>query len=234
MDKPAPARRARPTVTTMRLQMTVVRMDTAGEPLEVEVECASGATAADLEPALRGMLGIESLGGVHVGGRRLVGSEPVGCGPLVDGAVLAVGGATRVTDSPGDVAVHASALSLAVVGGPDSGRSFDVRAGTLRIGRAGDADLVVDDPDLSRIHAELAVGPDGVTLRDCGSTNGSSIDGRRLGGEPRPSPPPAWSPSAPADSACGHRRLDRRRCRRPATGCGRSTAAHGSTARPHR
>ena len=169
----------------MRLQMTVVRMDTASEPLEVEVECASGATAADLEPALRGMLGIESLGGVHVGGRRLVGSEPVGCGPLVDGAVLAVGGATRVTDSPGDVAVHASALSLAVVGGPDSGRSFDVRAGTLRIGRAGDADLVVDDPDLSRIHAELAVGPDGVTLRDCGSTNGSSIDGRRLGGEPQ-------------------------------------------------
>jgi len=169
----------------MRLQMTVVRVDTASEPLEVEVECAPGATAADLEPALRGVLGVGSLGGVRVGGRLLAGSEPVGRGPLVDGAVLAVGGATRVTDSPADVAVHASALSLAVVGGPDSGRSFDVRAGTLRIGRAGDADLVVDDPDLSRIHAELAVGPDGVTLRDCGSTNGSSIDGCRLGGEPQ-------------------------------------------------
>ena len=169
----------------MRLQMTVVRVDTASEPLEVEVECAPGATAADLEPALRGVLGVESLAGVRVGGRWLAGSEPVGRGPLVDGAVLAVGGATRVTDAPADVAVHASALSLAVVGGPDSGRSFDVRAGTLRIGRAGDADLVVDDPDLSRIHAELGVGPDGVTLRDCGSTNGSSIDGCRLGGEPQ-------------------------------------------------
>ncbi|HEX5524267.1 MAG TPA: FtsK/SpoIIIE domain-containing protein [Pedococcus sp.] len=168
----------------MRLQMTVVRVDTASEPLEVEVACARGATAADLEPALRGALGVEALGGVRVGGRRLAGSEPVGRGPLVDGAVLAVGGASRVADSPGDVAVHTSALSLAVVGGPDSGRSFDIRAGTLRIGRAGDADLVVDDPDLSRVHAELAVGPDGVTLRDCGSTNGSSIDGRRLGGEP--------------------------------------------------
>ncbi len=168
----------------MRLQMTVVRMDTASEPLEVEVECAPGATAADLEPALRGMLGVESLGGVSVDGRRLAGSEPVGRGPLVDGAVLAVG-ATRLTNSPSHVAVHAAALSLAVVGGPDSGRSFHVRAGTLRIGRAGDADLVVDDPDVSRIHAELAVGPDGMTLRDCGSTNGSSIDGRRLGGEPQ-------------------------------------------------
>lgn len=169
----------------MRLQMTVVRVDTASEPLEVEVECAPGATAADLEPALQGVLGVESLGGVRVGGHLLTGSEPVGRGPLVDGAVLAVGGATRVADSPGDVAGHLSALSLAVVGGPDAGRSFDVRAGTLRIGRAGDADLVVDDPDLSRVHAELAVGPDGVTLRDCGSTNGSSIDGHRLGGEPQ-------------------------------------------------
>lgn len=169
----------------MRLQMTVVRVDTASESLEVEVECAPGATAADLEPALQGVLGVESLGGVRVGGHLLTGSEPVGHGPLVDGAVLAVGGATRVADSPGDVAGHLSALSLAVVGGPDCGRSFDVCAGTLRIGRAGDADLVVDDPDLSRVHAELAVGPDGVTLRDCGSTNGSSIDGHRLGGEPQ-------------------------------------------------
>lgn len=169
----------------MRLQMTVVRVDTASEPLEVAVECAPGTTAADLQPALQGVLGVESLGGVRVGGHLLTGSEPVGRGPLVDGAVLAVGGATRVADSPGDLAGHLSALSLAVVGGPDAGRSFDVRAGTLRIGRAGDADLVVDDPDLSRVHAELAVGPDGVTLRDCGSTNGSSIDGHRLGGEPQ-------------------------------------------------
>lgn len=169
----------------MRLQMTVVRVDAASEPLEVAVECAPGATAADLEPALQGVLGIESVGGVRVDGHLLAGSEPVGRAPLVDGAVLAVGAPTRVAASPRDVAVHASALSLAVVGGPDAGRSFDIRAGTLRIGRAGDADLVVDDPDLSRVHAELAVGPDGVTLRDCGSTNGSSIDGHRLGGEPQ-------------------------------------------------
>jgi putative nucleotidyltransferase with HDIG domain len=46
------------------------------------------------------------------------------------------------------------------------------------IGRSADADVIVDEPSLSRQHARLSMAPDGeVTLEDLGSTNGVFING---------------------------------------------------------
>lgn len=45
------------------------------------------------------------------------------------------------------------------------------------IGRAQDADIIVNDPSVSRLHAKLTVGSDIVTIEDLGSSNGTRVDG---------------------------------------------------------
>ena len=50
----------------------------------------------------------------------------------------------------------------------------------LAVGAGRECDLVLDDPQVSRRHAELALGPDGIRVRDLGSTNGTFWQGSRL------------------------------------------------------
>ena len=50
----------------------------------------------------------------------------------------------------------------------------------LVIGRSPGCDLVLDDPTVSRHHAELVREEDGWVLRDMGSTNGTRINGWRV------------------------------------------------------
>jgi two-component system, NtrC family, response regulator AtoC len=52
-------------------------------------------------------------------------------------------------------------------------------AGDLRIGRAPDVDLVIDDPSISRSHAILSIGPP-LTITDLGSANGTMVGDRPL------------------------------------------------------
>lgn len=47
----------------------------------------------------------------------------------------------------------------------------------LRIGRSPDCDLVIDDPSISRVHAELVFDDGAWQLRDLGSKNGCFVDG---------------------------------------------------------
>jgi transcriptional regulator with GAF, ATPase, and Fis domain len=54
------------------------------------------------------------------------------------------------------------------------------RAGRVTLGRAPEADVTVDDPEMSRLHAAIFVGPS-LRLRDLGSSNGTRLDGRALG-----------------------------------------------------
>jgi pSer/pThr/pTyr-binding forkhead associated (FHA) protein len=55
------------------------------------------------------------------------------------------------------------------------------------VGRGDEADIVVDDPGVSRRHAEIRVTADGprlqATLRDLGSTNGTLVAGRKVQSE---------------------------------------------------
>lgn len=48
------------------------------------------------------------------------------------------------------------------------------------IGRGSEADIIVDDPGISRRHLEIRVTPDGVIASDLGSTNGTYVEGHQV------------------------------------------------------
>jgi pSer/pThr/pTyr-binding forkhead associated (FHA) protein len=68
--------------------------------------------------------------------------------------------------------------SLLVIAGPLEGEKIDVDR-TLVVGRH-DADVVIDDPELSRRHLEIRLDSDGLIVEDLGSTNGTFIDKRPI------------------------------------------------------
>lgn len=51
----------------------------------------------------------------------------------------------------------------------------------VTIGRLGDSTLVLEDPNVSRAHAEIRPHGTGFKLVDLGSTNGSLVNGERVG-----------------------------------------------------
>jgi len=60
-----------------------------------------------------------------------------------------------------------------------AGADYPLRTGTTRLGRGADADIRIDDPGVSRHHADILVGTDTV-LRDLGSTNGTYVNGMQI------------------------------------------------------
>lgn len=66
------------------------------------------------------------------------------------------------------------------------GKVWEFDTPLLRVGKLGGLELVLDDASVSRNHAEFKAGPDGWTVRDLGSTNGTFVNGVRLGAEERP------------------------------------------------
>jgi adenylate cyclase len=64
---------------------------------------------------------------------------------------------------------------------PTGDQSFELPVGrSLVVGRGLASDLAIYDPTISRRHAELTVGPDGVEVKDLGSSNGTCINGTRI------------------------------------------------------
>jgi adenylate cyclase len=60
-------------------------------------------------------------------------------------------------------------------------QTFELPEGrTLVVGRGGASDIAIYDPTISRRHAELTVGADGVRVKDLGSSNGTCINGARI------------------------------------------------------
>ncbi|CQR63760.1 FtsK/SpoIIIE domain-containing protein [Streptomyces leeuwenhoekii] len=120
---------------------------------------------------------------LYAGAQRLDAQRcTLGEPPLIDGAVLHVG-------APGDPEPHPEApdapTQLHVVAGPDAGGVHLLHGGQIHIGRSGDADVPLDDPDVSRMHCAVTVGADGrVTVADLGSTNGTALDGAPVGDRP--------------------------------------------------
>jgi Inner membrane component of T3SS, cytoplasmic domain/Domain of unknown function (DUF4389) len=68
---------------------------------------------------------------------------------------------------------------IAVVDGPDAGKEFEV-SGTTTVGR--EADVVIEDPEISRSHASLSWDGTALTVQDLGSTNGTFVNDERLAG----------------------------------------------------
>ncbi|MFE5484621.1 FHA domain-containing protein [Streptomyces sp. NPDC056527] len=115
-------------------------------------------------------------GGERLDARRCALGEP----PLVDGAII-----TLQVPGEDDRLGEGAAARLHVVAGPDAGGVHLLHGGPIRIGRSLDADVPLDDPDVSRVHCTVTVGADGrVTVADLGSTNGTTLDGTAVGDRP--------------------------------------------------
>ncbi|TGE32737.1 FhaA domain-containing protein [Desulfosporosinus sp. Sb-LF] len=69
---------------------------------------------------------------------------------------------------------------LEIIEGPDVGESFSLQDGDVFIGRHGQCDLVLHDPEVSRRHLKIASGENSWWLDDLGSTNGSFVNGQRI------------------------------------------------------
>ncbi|WP_175408241.1 FHA domain-containing protein, partial [Streptomyces sp. TRM64462] len=102
------------------------------------------------------------------------------------GAVLALAApAEDAADAPDGTAPDGAVARLHVVAGPDAGGVHLLHPGDIRIGRSADADVPLDDPDVSRLHCVVTVADDGrVRVADLGSTNGTTVDGRAVGTRP--------------------------------------------------
>ncbi len=134
-------------------------------------------------------------GAERLDARRCVLGEP----PLVDGAVLALQAPAAPEEQPHPYPALCSTAParLHVVAGPDAGGVHLLHGGQARIGRSSNADVPLDDPDVSRAHCAVSVSDDGrVTVADLGSTNGTHLDGLRIGESALRvhAPPPGLAP----------------------------------------
>ncbi len=77
--------------------------------------------------------------------------------------------------------VDAPEAMLRQVGADGSSRQVAVDGGRLTIGRAADNGLVVRDSRVSRYHARLQARRGALVFTDLGSTNGSRVNGIRVG-----------------------------------------------------
>jgi S-DNA-T family DNA segregation ATPase FtsK/SpoIIIE len=157
----------------MQVKLTVRTQ--AGYDRDIEVSATADATVADLATELTRLSDSEDGATIASAGRPLPDAALVGGPGVRSGCVLTVG----VT---GDRISHASSvLKLHVTGGPDAGQIISLPRGVQVIGRDAEADVVLDDPDVSRQHVELCVDTRGVSVRDLGSTNGSWLNGAAVG-----------------------------------------------------
>jgi len=181
-DRPAVSARAVTveTVTTegrvsVRIRITVTA---EGRPAaDAVLDAAPGAVLGDAAAALARLAGLapDAVGPtVSCAGSVLDPTAPIGTPPLVDGAALGIGRPMPVHQEPGR-------RQLRVVAGPDAGAVLSVRPGRVTVGRSREADVRIEDPDLSRRHLLLAVGGGSMTVVDCGSANGTLVGGTAVG-----------------------------------------------------
>ncbi|MFD9005203.1 FHA domain-containing protein [Streptomyces sp. NPDC059582] len=193
----------------MQIRLTVV--DPLGPPSDsrgrattrdVLVTAPAGTALAAVASALASAVSGDAGTSPHERGRE-PGSGPVvlyagaerldsqrctlGEPPLIDGAVLSLGAPAEPEPHP---ELDDAPAQLHVVAGPDAGGVHLLHGGPVNIGRSADADVPLDDPDVSRLHCAVALDPDGrVSVTDLGSTNGTALDGTRVHTSPVPFAP---------------------------------------------
>ncbi|MFF2576191.1 FtsK/SpoIIIE domain-containing protein [Streptomyces goshikiensis] len=174
----------------MQIRLTVLgsrsghQTATAPTSCDVLVTAPAGTALAAVASGLAATVGGPDTGGtvvLYAGAERLDPQRRVlGEPPLVDGAVLALHG--PVPDVLPDAEEGLGTPQLHVVAGPDAGGVHLLHPGAVRIGRSADADVPLDDPDVSRAHCAVTVMPDGrVAVADLNSTNGTTLDGVAIG-----------------------------------------------------
>ena len=157
----------------MHLQLTVVDPFGTATPASVEVAAAPGTPlGAVRDGAARSAVGRRDRRAVRrrpTAGRRQ---------PARRAAAARRRGPDRRPRRP--AASPAACSSCTCWPGPTPATCTTWRPGEHGIGRAVEARVRVDDPDVSRLHAVLRVATDGsggTTVHDLGSTNGTTVDG---------------------------------------------------------
>lgn len=174
----------------MQIRLTVLAPRSGQTPAracDVLVTAPAGTAlatvASGLAAAVSGSDGSLGSGAVVLfAGRERLDAQRSALGepPLVDGAVLSlqVPGEDESTDDAVPAQLH-------VIAGPDAGGVHLLHGGRIRIGRSAEADVPLDDPDVSRLHCAVTVSDDGrVAVADLGSTNGTSLDGTEVRDRP--------------------------------------------------
>ena len=64
--------------------------------------------------------------------------------------------------------------------GNPKGKTVDVPAGILKVGRAEDSDLIIASTRVSRHHCEIANEKDRLVIRDNGSANGTFVNRKKI------------------------------------------------------
>ncbi|MFC9681271.1 FHA domain-containing protein [Streptomyces sp. NPDC056948] len=127
-----------------------------------------------------------STNGTYAEGRR-IHERDVGPGTVIRFGNPADGPRVALQGRPEPAPERPSAVSMPAATGtyrqPTTVRPLPAR--TIRIGRATDSDLVVDDLVVSRRHAELRALPDGTyEITDVGSHNGTYLNGTLVSSAP--------------------------------------------------
>ncbi|MCX5013660.1 FHA domain-containing protein [Streptomyces sp. NBC_00555] len=182
----------------MQIRLTVLGSRSGHQPSTAPVSCdvlvtaPAGTALAAVASGLAATVGGPDTGGaviLYAGAERLdLQRRVLGEPPLVDGAVVALHGPVP------DVLPEESlgAPQLHVVAGPDAGGVHLLHSGQIKVGRSADADVPLDDPDVSRLHCAVTVMRDGrAAVADLDSTNGTTLDGSPVGPQPVALPPGA-------------------------------------------
>jgi pSer/pThr/pTyr-binding forkhead associated (FHA) protein len=96
--------------------------------------------------------------------------------PFVDPKAVPTAPASKVS---GGALSDSKRYSLVVVTGKDPGKVFPIEKPRVTIGRS-DCDVVLDDTELSRQHAVIAIDGTSARLEDLGSTNGTFVGEKRI------------------------------------------------------
>jgi S-DNA-T family DNA segregation ATPase FtsK/SpoIIIE len=153
-----------------------VEDDATGVMSDVHVDCEPSDRVADVLAMISAALPVH--GTPVVNGDLAPPEQPVAGSPLREGSVLHFGREPQTVP-----ARPAAQLVLRVVSGASAGTELPLLPGrSVVVGRDASCQLVLDDPDVSRRHAQLVVGPRRVALADLGSRNGVQLDGTAVTG----------------------------------------------------
>ncbi len=75
-----------------------------------------------------------------------------------------------------------TSYQLVMRNGPNPGAIYSLDAELMTIGRDPSNTIAVNDPEISRQHARLSSQGGKIVIEDNGSTNGTSINGKRISG----------------------------------------------------
>ena len=118
-----------------------------------------------------------SLGEFGIQARLVRGDGTVEPAQAESGHTMVYSAADRHVEQIAESRANHAGRALILVGGK---RMLVGPSGAV-LGRSRGCDIVVDDANVSRRHAEVRPGPQGWTVSDLGSTNGVRVNGREAG-----------------------------------------------------